>query len=78
MSDTVISAARLQSAFKMALTSASRSGWTVPRLAPTTSWPSVLLSMPMRSGEEMPMVPSSSVVWAEPLNVQADGRQQAC
>ncbi len=59
---TRIGLANWQLALSSALTSASRTGWAVPRLAPTTFWPSVVLSMPTMSGEIW-TVPSASVVW---------------
>src|SRR5581483_1421348 len=63
MSPTVISDARLQSAFNSASTNAWRSGCTVGRLVPMTSCPRALLSMPMVSGE-ITTVPSGNVLWA--------------
>ncbi len=61
MSPMVISLAKLQLALSSALTSASRTGWTLFSLAPTTCCPSALLSMPTTSGE-ICTVPSDSVV----------------
>ena len=71
MSPTVISVAKLQLALRMALTSASRTGWTLFSLAPTTSWPSVLLSMPMTSGEIWDG-PVRERRLRRPLDVEAD------